>query len=122
VRQHIRHNALSHQPSQLQRHILRLRGELHALEGANCSSSSEEGSPRKVQSPRARLQSPRTPFISIQEEGSILEEASERFKTRKTLHVLERKEHAMSLAQMERIMMNKSRKLKWDIVQYDIEK
>ena len=59
-RQHIRHSALSHQPSQLQRHILRLRGELHALEGANCSSSSEEGSARKLESPRARLQSPRT--------------------------------------------------------------
>ncbi len=39
---------------------------------------------KQLQSPRARLQSPRTPFISIQEEGSIQEEASESFKTRIT--------------------------------------
>jgi hypothetical protein len=33
--------------------------------------------------PRARLQSPQTTFISIQEEGSFQEESSERFKTGK---------------------------------------
>ena len=34
--------------------------------------------------PLARLQSPRTTFISLQEEGSFQEESSERFKTGKT--------------------------------------
>ena len=63
-----------------------LRGHASSNSSGQVSAVQQPVLPRKqLQSPCARMQSPRTSFISIQEEGSFPEEeASERLKTGKT--------------------------------------